>query len=170
MCCKRPHGRKQTLSRLDCFETLHLSFASSKRLMRILRSIVGTQSLLVQSREANFAKRRSVGSEFVGDDYRRNEALTSKQFPQRPQRPGLVALGLDRISRTSPSLSTARHMYICRPAIETIISSSCHRLWGLGRIARKFLAIIGPNLRTHRRIDSLLTISPSSAKRSSTSR
>jgi len=55
---------------------LHLSFASSNRLMRILRSIVGTQSLLVQSREANFAKRRSVGSEFVGDDYRRNEALT----------------------------------------------------------------------------------------------
>jgi hypothetical protein len=38
------------------------------------------------------------------------------------------------------------------------------RLWGLGRIARDFLAIIGPNLRTHRRIDSLLTISPRSAK------
>src|ERR1700674_3250087 len=64
--------------------------------MRILRSIVGTLSLLVQSREANFAKRRSVGSEFVGDDYRRNEALTSKQFPQQPQRRGLVALGLDQ--------------------------------------------------------------------------
>jgi hypothetical protein len=77
-------------------ETLHLSFASSNRLMRILRSIVGTQSLLVQSREANFAKRRSVGSEFVGDDYRRNEALTPKQFPQQPQRRGLVALGLDQ--------------------------------------------------------------------------
>jgi hypothetical protein len=46
--------------------------------MRVLRSIVGTQSLLVQSREANFAKRRAVGSEFVGDDYRRNEALKSK--------------------------------------------------------------------------------------------
>jgi hypothetical protein len=76
-------------------ETLHVSFASSKRLMRILRSIVGTQSLLVQSREANFAKRRSVGSEFVGDDYRRSEALTSKQFPQQPQRRGLV-LGLDQ--------------------------------------------------------------------------
>jgi hypothetical protein len=69
--------------------------------MRILRSIVGTQSLLVQSREANFAKRRSVGSEFVGDDSLGNEALTSKQFPQQPQ--------------------------------------------GLGRIARKFLAIIGPH-------------------------
>ena len=59
--------------------------------MRILRAIVGTQSLLVQSREANFAKRRSVGSEFVGDDYRRNEALT-----QQLQRRGLVALGLDQ--------------------------------------------------------------------------
>jgi len=46
--------------------------------MRILRSIVGTQSLLVQTREANFAKRRYVRSQFVGDDYRRNEALTSK--------------------------------------------------------------------------------------------
>src|ERR1700730_13687062 len=64
--------------------------------MRILRSIVGTQSLLVQSREANFAKRRSVGSEFVGDDYRRNEALTSKQFPQQPQRRDFTALGLDQ--------------------------------------------------------------------------
>jgi hypothetical protein len=64
--------------------------------MRILRSIVGTQSLLVQSREANFAKRRSVGSEFVGDDYRWNEALTSKQFPQQPQRRDFVALGLDQ--------------------------------------------------------------------------
>ena len=44
----------------------------------------------VQSREANFAKRRSVGSEFLG-----NEALTSKQFPQQPQRRDFIALGLD---------------------------------------------------------------------------
>lgn len=78
------------------FKALHLSFASSKRLMRILRSIVGTQSLLVQSREANFAKRRSVGSEFVGDDNLRNEALTSKQCPEQPQRRGFIALGLDQ--------------------------------------------------------------------------
>src|ERR1700730_10050367 len=91
----RMDGNK-TLSRLDWFETLHLSFASSKRLMRILRSIVGTQSLLVQSREANFAKRRSVGSEFVGDDYRWNEALTANHVPQQPQRRGLVASGLDQ--------------------------------------------------------------------------
>ena len=49
--------------------------------MRVLRSIVGAQSLLVQSRKANFAKRRFVGSEFAGDDYRRNEAPSSNQFP-----------------------------------------------------------------------------------------
>jgi hypothetical protein len=77
-------------------EALHFSFASSKRLMRILRAIVGAQSLLMQTREANFAKCRSVGSQFVGDDYRRNEALTSKEIPQQPHRRGFVAWGLDQ--------------------------------------------------------------------------
>src|SRR5580700_8908509 len=78
--------------------------------MRILRSIVGTQSLLVQSREANFAKRRSVGSEFVGDDYRRNEARRRSNFRSRRNAAALSRWGWIRISRTSPSLSTARHM------------------------------------------------------------
>ena len=64
--------------------------------MRILRAIVGTQFLLVRSGEANFVKRRSVGSEFVGDDSLGNEALTSKQFPQQPQRRDFIALGLDQ--------------------------------------------------------------------------
>jgi hypothetical protein len=40
--------------------------------------------------------------------------------------------------------------------------------WGAIRerclFSRKFLAMIGPNLSTHRRIDSLLTISPRSAR------
>jgi hypothetical protein len=76
----RMDGSK-ALSRFGGFEALHFSFTSSKRLMRILRAIVGAQSLLMQTREANFAKCRSVGSQFVGDDNRRNEALTSKEFP-----------------------------------------------------------------------------------------
>src|SRR6202040_2361347 len=63
--------------------------------MRILRSIVGTQSLLVQSREANFAKRRSVRSQLVGDDNRRNESLVTKEFAEQPQCRDLVALGLN---------------------------------------------------------------------------
>jgi hypothetical protein len=75
---------------------LHFSFSSSKRLMRVLRAIVGAQSLLMQSREANFAKRRAVGSQFVGDYHRRNKALAAKQFPHQPHRRGLVALGLDQ--------------------------------------------------------------------------
>ena len=64
--------------------------------MRILRAIVGAQSLLMQSREATFAECRTVGSQFIRDDHRRNETLTSKQFPQQPHRRGLVALGLDQ--------------------------------------------------------------------------
>jgi hypothetical protein len=58
------------LRRTGWFEALHLSFASSKRLMRILRMIVGTQSLLRKSREAKFAEHRAVGSQFVRDDRR----------------------------------------------------------------------------------------------------
>ena len=34
--------------------------------MRVLRAVVGAQSLLVRTREANFAKRRPVGSQLVG--------------------------------------------------------------------------------------------------------
>ena len=81
--------------------------------MRVLRSIVGAQSLLVQTREANFAKRRSVGPEFVGDDYRRNEALTSKQFPEQPRRRGLVALGLDQdLENLAFTVNSAPHIHL----------------------------------------------------------
>ena len=31
--------------------------------------------------EANFTKRGSIGSQFVGDDRRRRKSLTSEQFP-----------------------------------------------------------------------------------------
>ena len=64
--------------------------------MRILCAIVGAQPLLMQTRETNSTKRRSVRSEFVGDDYLRNEGLMSKQCPQQPHRGGLVALELDQ--------------------------------------------------------------------------
>ena len=80
----------------------------SKRLMRIFDSIVGAQSLLMQTRVANFAKRRSVGSQFVGDYNRRNEALPPKQCPQRR---GLVALGLDQnLENLSFAVDSAPHV------------------------------------------------------------
>jgi hypothetical protein len=73
----------------------------------------------------------------------------------------------------SPSSDTSQ----CRtpacihlPESETTISSKCQRGQAFGLDVRKFLAITGPNLSTQRRIDSLLTMRPRSAKRSSTSR
>src|SRR5262245_10552581 len=63
--------------------------------MRVLRTIVGTQSLVVQSREAKFAKRRSVRSQFVSDDNRRDKALAEKKFTQQSHGCCLVALGLN---------------------------------------------------------------------------
>ena len=76
--------------------------------MRILRAIVGAQSLLMQSREAPFAECSAVGSQFIRDDHRRNETLTSKQFPQQPHCRGLVALGLDQ-DLDEPRLRCRRH-------------------------------------------------------------
>jgi len=64
--------------------------------MRILCAIVGAQPLLMQTRETNSTKRRSVRSEFVGDDNLRNEGLMSKQCPQQPHRRSHVALELDQ--------------------------------------------------------------------------
>jgi hypothetical protein len=90
-CWRRPHGPKRSAEQ----KALHLSFASSNRLMRVLRAVVGAQSLLVLTREANFAKRRPVGSQLVGDDNRRNETLVTKEFAKQPQRRDLVALGLN---------------------------------------------------------------------------
>lgn len=81
--------------------------------MRVLRSIVGAQSLLVQSREANFAKSCSVGSQFVGDDNRRNERQTSKQFPEQPQRRGLIASGLDQdLENLAFAVDGAPHIHL----------------------------------------------------------
>jgi hypothetical protein len=91
----RVDGNK-ALSRFGEFEALHRSFASSKRPMQVLRSIVGAKALLVQPGEANFTKRGSVGPQFVGDDRRRRKGMTSEQFPNSPQRRGLIASRLDQ--------------------------------------------------------------------------
>src|SRR5438128_11208726 len=53
-----------------------------------------------------------------------------------------------RQSSTSPSASTARHRYILLPPMETNISSRCQVADGLGRIALRRRAIIGPNTAT----------------------
>jgi hypothetical protein len=81
---------------------LHLSFTSSKRPMRIFGAIVGAQSLLMQSRETNFAERRAVGSQLVGGDspvtsglsfrYTQDRTLPHRELsPRGPARRGRVA-------------------------------------------------------------------------------
>jgi hypothetical protein len=70
--------------------------------MRILRAVVGTQSLLVRTRVANFAERRAVGSQLVGDDssvtsglsfrYTQDHTLPHRELsPRGPARRGRVA-------------------------------------------------------------------------------
>jgi len=85
--------------------------------------------------------------------------------------PAPLALSLPRrMSRTSPSSSTARHRYCCRSGIFTN-SSSRYQVspWG-SRRCRNLRASSSPNLRHHYRIDSYVTVIPRSARRSSTSR
>src|ERR1700716_4247023 len=71
--------------------------------MRVLRAGVGAQSLLGPTRKANFAERRPVGSQLVGDDNRRNETLLTKKFAEQPQCRDLVALGLNENFENLPS-------------------------------------------------------------------
>jgi len=67
----------------------------------------------MQSRGANFAKRRSVGSQFVGDDHRRNKALPSEQFPEQPHRCGLVALGLQQdLENLAFAINSSPHVHL----------------------------------------------------------
>ena len=96
--------------------------------MRVLRAVVGGQSLLVRTRETNFAKCRSVGSQFIGDDNRRNETLATKEFTEQAQCRGLVALGLNENFKDLTFAIDRRRMYICFPESETTISSRCQRV------------------------------------------
>jgi hypothetical protein len=67
--------------------------------------------LLVRTREANFAKRRPVGSQLVGNDNRRNETLVTKEFAGQPQCRDLVALGLNENFENLAFAVNGTHMY-----------------------------------------------------------
>ena len=79
--------------RFGRFEALHLSLSSSNWLMRVLGAIVGAQSLLVRTRKAEFAKRRSIRPQFIGDNNRRDKALATKEFTEQAQVAALSRLG-----------------------------------------------------------------------------
>src|SRR5262249_46647708 len=81
--------------------------------MRVLRTIVGTQSLLVRSREAKFAKRRSVRSQFISDDNRRDKALATKKLTQQSHGCCLVALALNKnFQNLALAIDRAPHLHL----------------------------------------------------------
>jgi hypothetical protein len=96
-----------------------------------------------------------VGSQLVGDDNRRNETLVTKEFAKQPQCRGLVAMGLnENFENLAFAVNGTPHVHLAsgdrdHHFVEMPMSV------GLGLFSRKFLAMIGPNLSTHRRIDSV---------------
>src|SRR5262249_47127436 len=92
----RRMNRNEPLTGFGPFEALHLSFSSSNRLMRVLRTVVGPRSLLMPSGETNFATRRTVRSQVIGDDNRGDKALAAKELAQKAHCHGLVASGLNK--------------------------------------------------------------------------
>ena len=98
----RRMSRSEALGRFDRFEALHFSFASPHWLMRVLRSIVGAQSLFVRTRKTDFADRRSIGFQFVGHDGCRNETVASKETSEKLQSRSLVPSRLDEARSRPP--------------------------------------------------------------------
>jgi hypothetical protein len=92
---------------------LHLSFASSNWLMRVLRTVVGTQALFMQSRTVKLAKRGSVRSQFIGDDNRGSKALATQEFTEQAQGRCLVTLGLnENVKNLAFAIDSAPHVHL----------------------------------------------------------
>src|ERR1700751_5960492 len=109
----RRMNRNEALSGFGRFEALHLSFSSSNRLMRVLRTVVDTQSLLMPSRETNFANRCPVRSQFISDDDRGDKALAAKELAQKAHCRGLVAPGLNKnFQNLALAIDSAPHVHL----------------------------------------------------------
>jgi hypothetical protein len=80
------------------------------------------------SRETNFAKRRPVRSQFIGDNNRGDKALAAKELAQKSHCRGLVAPGLYKNFQNLALTIDSAPRYICVPESETTISSRCHRV------------------------------------------
>jgi hypothetical protein len=77
---------QESLGRSRRFESLHLAFASPRRLMRILSPIVPAQALLVASRQPHLPHGGAVGAQFVGHQHAGREALFLEQLAHQLER------------------------------------------------------------------------------------
>ena len=81
--------------------------------MRVFRAVVGAQTLLMESRKANFTKRSSIRSQFIGDDNRWDKALAAKEFTEEAQGRCLVTLGLnENVKNLALAIDSAPHVHL----------------------------------------------------------
>jgi hypothetical protein len=112
----RRMNRNEALSGFGRFEALHLSLASSNWLMRVLGAVVGAQALFMQSRKANFTKRSSIRSQFIGDVNRGSKALATKEFTEQARGRCLVTLGLnENVMNLAFAIDSAPHVHLFSP-------------------------------------------------------
>src|SRR3954452_24687168 len=119
-------GGEETLCLPRRLEPLHLSFASARRLVRVLRPIVEPLVPAVLNAGDQLPLRRAVAAEFVGDHHTQRPALPLQQLAEQALGGGLITPAWTNTSSTMPSWSTARHSQCFLPAIFTTTSSRCH--------------------------------------------
>jgi hypothetical protein len=77
-------------------EALHFALASSHRLMRVFRSIIFPQPLLMRAGQSQTPERGGVGAQLVGDQQFGCEALLLEELAHQPQRRPSVASTLNQ--------------------------------------------------------------------------
>src|SRR5271166_5702184 len=90
VCGKEISGRTRAL------EPLHLALPPSRRLMRILSSIVLPSPTLMVAFDPKIPDRGAVWSQVVGDQSLRNKGILPQELAHQFQRGVLVSLGLDQ--------------------------------------------------------------------------
>src|SRR3954454_632288 len=89
-------GGEETLCLPRRFEALHLSLASARGLMRVLRPVVETLVLPVLNAWHNLLPRRSIAGKLVGDHDARRPALPLQQLAQQARGGALITPALDQ--------------------------------------------------------------------------
>ena len=86
---------EEVLRRSGRLKPLQFTFPPPNRLMRILRSVVGSQTTIMLGSQAYCSEGRGIGSKFVRHDPAWCEALLLEQLPHQPSRCFGIAPSLD---------------------------------------------------------------------------
>src|SRR4051794_30918869 len=133
-------GGEETLCLSRRLEALHLSFSPSRRLMRVLGSIVQALVLSMLNARHDLPLCRPVAGQLISDHDARRPALPLQQLAEQALGGALIAPALTSTSSTIPIWSTARQSQCFLPAILMAISSRCYLSPVAGRRRRIWLA------------------------------